>query len=99
MAQTEAERKAKQWEYDLKRRYGIGVEEYNALLAHQHGGCAICGKRPTKRTRLAVDHDHESGRIRGLLCKRCNYYLLGHHKENVTLFVNAAAYLLNAGGT
>ena len=46
-------------------------DEYNAMLAAQHGGCALCGAPPT-RNRLAVDHDHETGRVRGILCMPCN---------------------------
>ena len=53
------------------RQYGITGEEYNAMLAAQHGGCALCGAPPT-RNRLAVDHDHETGRVRGILCMPCN---------------------------
>lgn len=45
--------------------------EYDQRLAEQGGGCAICGT-PPKTRRLAVDHDHKTGAIRGLLCHRCN---------------------------
>jgi hypothetical protein len=54
----------------LRRLYGIGVEEYDALYAYQ-GGCALCGAQHGK-TRLAVDHSHASGEVRGLLCFTCN---------------------------
>lgn len=55
------------------RAAGLGVsdEEYARLLAVQGGGCAICSATPKTR-RLHVDHDHRSGRVRGLLCHRCN---------------------------
>jgi len=46
-------------------------EEYKTLLIRQGGGCAICG-RPPKKIRLSVDHDHRTGKTRGLLCMRCN---------------------------
>lgn len=55
----------------LRHAYSLTVEEYDALLASQGGVCAMCGKPPAKN-RLAVDHDHETGRIRGLLCRGCN---------------------------
>ncbi len=55
----------------LKRKFGLTLEDYDALLAAQHGGCAICGDPPAK-TALHVDHDHETGVVRGLLCFRCN---------------------------
>lgn len=50
---------------------GLSLEEYDALLAAQGGGCAICGN-PPKTRRLDVDHDHRTGKVRGLLCHRCN---------------------------
>ena len=58
--------------YQLKRKYGITPEEYDRLLAEQDGRCAICRRRPRDDISLHVDHDHETGRIRGLLCFRCN---------------------------
>jgi protein-arginine kinase activator protein McsA len=59
-------------------KYGCSEEEYNKLLKIQHGKCAICGtkvghvSKNGHQCRLAVDHDHETGRIRGLLCGNCN---------------------------
>jgi hypothetical protein len=50
---------------------GVSDEEYAALLEAQHGGCAICGN-PPKTRRLSVDHNHRTGKVRGLLCFRCN---------------------------
>ena len=56
----------------LKRKYGMTLEDYERMLEAQGGVCAICGEpRPEERT-LHVDHDHETGEIRGLLCFRCN---------------------------
>jgi hypothetical protein len=60
--------------YWLKRSYGINHQEYEAMLAAQGGGCYIC-QDPEKignRRRLQVDHNHETGEVRGLLCYRCN---------------------------
>jgi hypothetical protein len=56
---------------DLRRKYGITAADYDRMLAAQGGVCAICG-RPPKTRRLNVDHDHNTGRIRGILCWRCN---------------------------
>lgn len=56
---------------NLERKYRITEGEYNQLLMLQGGVCKICGVHPKSR-RLAVDHDHRTGRIRGLLCHRCN---------------------------
>jgi hypothetical protein len=64
---------------DLKRNYGITLAEYNSILEKQGGVCAICGKPESAKDsnsgvarNLAVDHCHETGRVRGLLCTGCN---------------------------
>ena len=61
-------------DYRIKRNYGISRREYDQLLVVQRGVCAICAQppRPGKWGRLYVDHDHESGVVRGLLCHYCN---------------------------
>lgn len=58
-------------EYLLNERYGVSLADYDKILTAQKGVCAIC-KRPPKKYRLAVDHNHESGQVRGLLCTPCN---------------------------
>jgi hypothetical protein len=60
-----------QRDWNLRRRYGISSEEYETLLDAQDGVCAIC-KSPPKKNRLHVDHCHETGLVRGLLCAHCN---------------------------
>ena len=75
----------------LKKLYGLTAERYATLLAAQGGGCAICGKAPNGRT-LAVDHDHVTGAIRGLLCSGCNLGM-GHLGEHLG---EAAAYIRKA---
>jgi len=77
--------------------YGISAEYYGELSKSQHGLCAICGKpesahRHGKVIGLNVDHDHETGKVRGLLCSRCNMAvgLLGDSVENL---LAAAMYL------
>jgi hypothetical protein len=57
--------------HELRRRYGITPDDYDAMADAQGGVCAICGLPPRKGT-LDVDHDHATGRVRGLLCRRCN---------------------------
>lgn len=57
--------------WQLRNRYGITTDQYDDMLAAQGGTCAICG-RPPKNRRLYVDHDHDNGRVRGLLCASCN---------------------------
>jgi len=63
--------RAKRWREELKRCYGVTPEWYEETLAAQNNGCAICGRDPDKR-RLAVDHHHTTGQVRGLLCARHN---------------------------
>ena len=77
----------------LRRRYGITPEDYDGLLAHQQGVCAICGAtEPGGRGRFHVDHCHDEGIIRGLLCANCNQGL-GKFKDDPTLLTSAIAYL------
>lgn len=63
--------------YNRKRRYGITETTYQELLERQNGICALCGRPETAngRKRLAVDHDHGTSKIRGLLCVGCNISL------------------------
>lgn len=82
----------------LKRNYGITLEAYDKLLAQQDGGCAICGT-PDPGGRIGafgpvfhVDHCHESGAIRGLLCHCCNT-ALGSFRDDVERLSKAIAYL------
>ena len=74
----------------LLSRYGLAVEEYVELAVRQNWACAICGSTG----RLLVDHDHETGSIRGLLCNRCNAGL-GFFAEKAHLLLKAAAYVLH----
>jgi hypothetical protein len=55
----------------LRRRYGISIDEWYAMFKAQDGRCAICGKLQGDR-RMHVDHDHRTGKVRGLLCAGCN---------------------------
>ncbi len=64
-------RRTVRWRKELKRNYGVTPEWYAETLAKQGFGCAICGLDPDKR-RLAVDHHHTTGQVRGLLCAKHN---------------------------
>lgn len=66
------------------------MAQYDKMLAAQGGKCAIC-KRPPKSRRLAVDHDHKTGKVRGLLCFRCNYRVV--RKWKVDTLKAVLAYL------
>lgn len=61
--------RASQFKSRLKLRYGLSVEEYRDLLVGQAGRCLICLRADRE---LVVDHDHKTGRVRGLLCQPCN---------------------------
>lgn len=81
----------------LKVYYGMSLEDYNRMLRQQDGGCAICKTDiPGGKGRFAVDHCHETGLIRGLLCNRCNIGL-GHFRDDITHLEKAIIYL-QAGG-
>lgn len=89
---------------ELRETYGISPEIYNTMLSGQGGVCAICGQPETRshgRTgtefRLAVDHDHETGRVRGLLCQGCNRGI-GFLGDNVDRLRKAADYLERGSG-
>lgn len=77
-------------ERQMRRFYGIGFAEYEAMLAAQDGVCGICrGTEPTGAM-FNVDHDHTTGAVRGLLCRKCNVAigLLGDDPGRVTAAVN-----------
>lgn len=67
----------------LMRLYGITEEQYQELLDRQGGKCAICLRDHTEfKTRLAVDHNHQNGEIRGLCCTYCNHRVVGRHRDS-----------------
>ena len=78
------------FEASLKTKYGISIDQHNELLVMQNCVCGICGG--VDNARLAVDHDHSSGRVRGLLCRGCNIGI-GNFKENVDVMNKAVEYL------
>ena len=74
--------------HSLKSQYGITPEEVEALKDAQNELCAICGRRE----RLIIDHDHETGKVRGMLCGTCNTGL-GMFRDNIHVLENAISYL------
>jgi hypothetical protein len=74
----------------LYKKYGITAEDYFKMLENQGGLCAVCRKPST--VKLCVDHDHETGEIRGLLCKTCNGYF-GRINDSIAILENAILYL------
>lgn len=78
----------------MRKQFGIGAAEFDAMVKRQGGGCAICGTTvgDSVGRRLAVDHCHDTGRIRGILCSRCNRGL-GYFGDDRALIQRAADYL------
>lgn len=76
----------------LQRKYGLTLDQYQAIYDAQIGRCLICS---AEEVSLVVDHDHESGLVRGLLCSNCNV-ALGLVKEDVRVLRSMAAYLKSA---
>ena len=77
----------------LKRDFGITLEDYDNMFQNQDGCCAICGEHQDSfKIRLAVDHCHNTGKVRGLLCLSCNAGI-GNLKDSPTLLKKALNYL------
>lgn len=93
-AQIAGIRKYKEW--NLRRKYDIGVTDYERMMTAQNNRCAICGKPPAMTNRanksLHVDHDHTTGTIRALLCTQCNH-LIGNCMESTGILISAIGYL------
>jgi hypothetical protein len=73
--------------------YGMQAESYDLLYAAQNGVCAICLRATGRTRRLAVDHNHATGEVRGLLCRPCNS-VLAHARDEVAFFARALEYLV-----
>lgn len=79
----------------LRRSYGLSATQYRALFLSQNGVCAICALPP--KTILCVDHNHETGKVRGLLCKACNN-TIGSAQDDAQRLRNAIKYLETHNG-
>lgn len=77
----------------LRRLYGISLEGFNKILKTQGGVCAICKGPPTKKG-FMVDHDHKTGKVRGILCHHCNA-ALGALRDSQVIVASALDYLAN----
>jgi hypothetical protein len=82
----------------VESAYSLAPGQYDELLALQGGRCAICRCLPESQ-RLAVDHDHGTGAVRGLLCIRCNHDLLGAAHDRVDILEAAVSYMKNPPAT
>lgn len=84
--------------YRIKATYGISFDDFLDMLKAQENKCKICGtahSMNTSKTRLCIDHDHVTGKVRGLLCDKCNRGL-GVFRDNPEFLLKAAEYLKNA---
>jgi len=77
--------------YTLKRQYGITIGEYEEMLAQQNNSCALCFRKQGKAN-FHVDHCHKTGRVRGILCHQCNWYL-GTIEEDLAIMNRIKEYL------
>lgn len=84
---------------DVVKKHNITYDKYIWMLDLQNGLCAICGKKETRKSRtegnicrLAIDHNHETGKIRELLCQACNF-VIGHSMESIDILHKAIEYL------
>lgn len=99
MRQWNEKNREAETKYQLKFKFGITLDKYNEILVSQNGKCAICENeeiavdhRTKKIRRLAVDHCHEAGKVRGLLCSKCNR-ALGGVNESVEILESMIKYL------
>ena len=76
----------------LLKRYNITLEDFNKLYLYQEGKCAICKKSINKEKEAHVDHCHDSGKVRGVLCDNCNRGL-GNFQDNIKTLQQAIDYL------
>ena len=84
---------------DLRNMYGLNIEQFQDIIDSQGGGCAICGRQQNREKRarsLHVDHDHHTGKIRGVLCSCCNK-AIGLFRDDPELLERAAQYLKEHG--
>lgn len=77
------------------RMYGIDVADYERMLGENDGGCHICGRKPEGTRALDIDHDHKTGKVRGLLCSNHNR-ALGLLGDDISLLLRSVEYLVKS---
>lgn len=75
------------------KKWNLTIEEIDAMILAQGGVCLICEKPEKKNIRLSIDHDHKTGKIRGLLCTHCNWRLLGGSGDSPEFYERVVKYL------
>jgi hypothetical protein len=81
------------WESGIKRRHGMTRSDYEKIYNEQSGLCAICGQPPREGKKLCIDHNHDTGAIRGLLCRNCNA-AIGQLNDDIGMLKKAIQYLI-----
>src|SRR5690349_12727431 len=95
-ARNPAKHRLGQMKWHFKTRYGLTVDDVERMFERANGSCQICGLTLVRgRGKYAVDHDHDTGRIRGLLCAKCNT-AIGLMRNNPDLLMRAVHYLRDA---
>ena len=93
--------KPKRRRQGLYGKYGITIEQYDAMLKEQNGVCAICGRKEKAKykdgsvQRLSIDHCHKTTKIRGLLCRTCNM-AISVFDDDIDVLASAISYLINS---
>lgn len=87
-----AKNKTKLYLNKITKNFNITVEQYYEMWDNQKGVCALCSDPPTEKMNLCLDHCHETGKVRGLLCTKCNK-ALGLFKDNIETIRKAIEYL------
>jgi hypothetical protein len=86
--------------YDLKKNYGLAIIDYNRMVKECQGRCPICHRRfhyQNKYNKPHVDHNHDTGEVRGILCGYCNV-ALGFLRENPDAILRLRDYIVMKGG-
>ena len=78
--------------YNLRTRFGLTTEEFSDMIVEQNSMCKICGDGFDETNKPQIDHNHETGKVRGLLCRNCNTSL-GLLKENTDTILNMISYI------
>lgn len=81
-----------EYKRQLRKKYNMSLADYDQMLEFQNGVCVTCGKINKGGKRLAVDHNHKTGEIRGLLCQKCNQ-AIGLVGEDIRVLIKLAEYL------
>ena len=95
-------RRQRSYKYALKHHYGLTVEDYEQMIEDQGNRCACCGDHwdnvvsRQAHARWCVDHNHETGEVRGLLCNACNA-MLGHAQDSIHRLAKGIEYLNERG--